>query len=225
MEALGVVPARGGSKGIPGKNLVEVGGRSLLEWACRSGLESDRVSRVVVSTDDEAIADAARRLGADVLPRPVELAGDDVPMLPVLAHALDASGEADAVVLLQPTSPLRTARHVDEAVQLLLDTGADSVVSVVRVPHSFVPSSLLRQEGDRLLPYAQGGAMRRQEKELLFARNGPAVVATRAEVIRSGLLYGADSRAYEMSTEDSVDVDEAFDLEHAAWLLERRERS
>jgi CMP-N,N'-diacetyllegionaminic acid synthase len=225
MDALGLIPARGGSRGIPRKNLVEVAGRSLLEWSCRAALESRELSRVAVSTGDDEIASAAARLGVDVIARPSELSADETPMLPVLAHALDASEGAEAAVLLQPTSPLRTARHIDDVVALLKDSGADSVVSVVAVPHNFGPSSLLRVVGGRLVPLDREGPTRRQAKEQLFARNGPAVLATLAETVRNGSLYGADSRPYEMSSEDSIDIDTMFELELAEFLLERRGRS
>ena len=223
MEVLGLIPARGGSRGIPRKNLAELAGRPLLAWTCTAALESTMLTRCVVSTDDPEIAEAARAEGVEVpFMRPAALAGDETPMHAVVLHALEAVG-ADVVVLLQPTSPLRTARHVDEAVRLLLDGDADSVVSVVRVPHNFVPSSLLAERDGRLVPVAEAGATRRQDKEVVFARNGPAVLATRAPVIRDGSLYGDACAGYEMDVADSVDVDTAFELELAGWLLDRRE--
>ena len=117
MEMLGLVPARGGSRGIPGKNLVPLAGKPLLAWTCEQALASERLTRIAVSTDSEEIAAAARALGVEVIERPPELADDDTPMLPVVAHALEATG-ADAVVLLQPTSPLRRAADIDAAVDL-----------------------------------------------------------------------------------------------------------
>ena len=139
---LGVIPARGGSKGVPGKNLATVAGRPLLAYTADAARTSRRLSRTVVSTDDVAIADAARGLGLDVpFMRPATLAADDVPMLPVLQHALAAIREqgddVDVLVLLQPTSPMRRAEHIDAAVAMLETSGADSVVSVVDVPHQF----------------------------------------------------------------------------------------
>jgi CMP-N,N'-diacetyllegionaminic acid synthase len=225
MSILGVIPARGGSKGIPRKNLAEMYGRTLLEWTCRACAGSRELSRLVVSTDDGDIADIAARLGVDVVSRPAELAGDEVPMLPVVEHALTAAGGADLVALLQPTSPLRRAEHIDEAIDALRGSDADTVVSVVPVPHNLVPSSLLRLVDGKLVPLQEEAPLRRQDKERLFARNGPAVLVTRAEVIRGGALYGGDTRPYVMSPEDSIDVDTPFDLELAAFLLSRRETS
>ena len=222
MELLGLVPARGGSRGIPGKNLAPLAGKPLLAWTCEEALTSDRLTRVAVSTDAEEIAAVARRLGVEVIERPPDLADDDTPMLPVVAHALDATG-AEAVVLLQPTSPLRRAADIDAAVDLWRETGADSVVSVTRVPHRFTPGSQLRRREDgRLEPYEDGTASSRAEKPVLYARNGPAVLVVAAATVRAGSLYGAHSRGYEMSAIDSVDVDEPEDLALAELLLSRR---
>ena len=229
MNVLGVVPARGGSKAIPRKNLASIAGRPLLAYTVDAVRASRRLTRVVVSTEDAAIADAARALGLEVpFLRPVELASDDTPMLPVLQHASRALARdgfaADAVVLLQPTSPFRRAEHIDRAVDLLESTGADSVVSVVEVPHPFTPVSVLRLDGERLHPYLDGDTVaRRQDKPRLFARNGPAVVAVRTPVVvEQGRLYADDTRALVMSAEDSVDIDEPFDLLVAEAVLARR---
>ena len=143
-------------------------------------------------------------------------------MLPVVAHALEATG-ADAIVLLQPTSPLRRAADIDAAVDLWRETGADSVVSVTRVPHQFTPGSQLRQATDgRLEPYEDGTASSRHEKPVLYARNGPAVLVVGAATVHAGSLYGGHARGYEMSTLDSVDIDDLDDLELAELLLSRR---
>jgi CMP-N-acetylneuraminic acid synthetase/SAM-dependent methyltransferase len=218
VNVLAVIPARGGSKGIPNKNLATAAGRPLLAYTADAARAAKRLTRIIVSTDDAAIAEAARDLGLDVpFMRPTALAADDTPMLPVLQHALVAMRDdgfaADVVVLLQPTSPLRRAEHIDAAVDLLERSGADSVVSVVEVPHQFNPVSVLRLDGDRLQPFSSGPLVtRRQDKPRVFARNGPAVVAVRASVVEGGSLYGADSRALVMSREDSLDIDSPRDL-------------
>lgn len=220
MDVVALIPARGGSKGIPRKNLVPLGGRPLLAWTIDAALESRAVTRTVVSTEDDEIAVAARELGAEVLSRPPGLAADDTPMQPVIAHALDELEGSDVLVLLQPTSPLRRAQHVDEAVELLLGTGADSVVSVVEVPHRYRPGSLMALDGDRLVRPADDHAGTRQEKPLVYARNGPAVLALRPGRIGTD-LYGGDCRPYVMGARESLDVDEPFDLELAELLLGR----
>jgi CMP-N,N'-diacetyllegionaminic acid synthase len=221
MTVLGLVPARGGSKGIPGKNLAVVGGATLLARACACALDASLVARTVVSTDNNEIADAAASAGAEVLRRPAELAQDDTPMLDVVRHAVDELA-CEIVVLLQPTSPLRTSRHVDEAVALWKAELPDSVVSVVAVPHAFTPGSLLRLDGDRLEPLDPSAPPDRHAKPRLYARNGPAVLVVGADVVRRGSLYGSDSRAYVMPAEASLDVDSPFELELADLLLTRR---
>jgi CMP-N,N'-diacetyllegionaminic acid synthase len=221
VDVVALIPARGGSKGIPRKNLAPLGRRPLLAWTVDAALGSRAVTRTVVSTDDDEIAAAARGVGAEVLERPLELAADDTPMQPVIAHALEALDVPEVLVLLQPTSPLRRAEHVDEAVELLVASGADSVVSVVEVPHRYRPGSLMALDGDRLVRLADDHAATRQDKPLVYARNGPAVLALRPERIGAD-LYGGDCRPYVMGPRESLDVDEPFDLELAELLLARR---
>ena len=216
---VGLVPARGGSKTIPRKNLVPVAGKPLLAWTLEEAEKSAVLSRTVVSTDSEEIATVARELGAEVLARPPELAGDETPMRDVIDHALRELPGCEALVLLQPTSPLRRAQHVDEAVRLLLETGADSVVSVVEVPHQFRPSSLMSLEDGRLVPLDPEAPLVRQQKPLVYARNGPAVLALRPDRLGER-LYAGDCRPYVMDARDSIDVDGPFELELAELLLD-----
>ena len=138
-------------------------------------------------------------------------------MLDVVRHALTELSP-DVVVLLKPTSPLRRAEHVDGAVRLLLESGADSVVSVVAVPHRYHPDALMDFVDGRVVPH--GTARTRHEKGLVYARNGPAVLAVRSERLGDD-LYGGDCRPYVMDQLDSLDVDEPHDLELADLLLRR----
>ena len=230
MRTLAIIPARGGSKGVPGKNLRPLAGRPLLAYTADAARESRRLSRVIVSTEDPQIRDAARELRLEVpFMRPKELAQDDTLMLPVLQHAVYAMAAqgftAEAIVLLQPTSPLRRGEHIDRAVDLLDTTGADSVVTVVEVPHQFNPVSVLRLDGDRLRPFLEGPPiLRRQDKPRVFARNGPAVLAVRTSVLDGGSMYGDDCRPLLMAAEESLDVDTAADFELLEWLLARSAR-
>ena len=228
---LGVIPARGGSKGIPRKNLARLGGRPLIEYTVEAARASGRLSRIIVSTDDPEISAAARELGAEVpFLRPASLAGDDTPMLDVLVDLLASlvtreGYHPDVLVLLQPTSPFRRAEHIDAAIDLLISSGADSVVTVVTVPHQFTPGSLLELNGDRLTPLMDARpATRRQDKPRLLARNGPAVLAIRTAVItKQNSLYGSDVRGLVMGREESFDIDDPFDLELAELLMTARE--
>ena len=231
MRTLAVIPARGGSKGIANKNLRLLAGRPLLAYTADAVHGSHRLTRAIVSTDDEEIADSARALGLDVpFMRPAPLAADDTPMLPVLEHAvreMNRTGfDAEAVVLLQPTSPLRRAEHIDAAIAMLDSSGATAVVSVVRVPHQFSPVSVLTVEDERVRPFIEGPLLlRRQDKPEVYARNGPAVLAARTSTLLAGSLYGNDCRALVMTPEESVDIDAMIDLEFAEFLLARANQS
>jgi CMP-N-acetylneuraminic acid synthetase len=217
MDVVALIPARGGSKGIPRKNLVDVGGKPLLAWTVEAAKASRIVTRIAVSTDDEDIAAVAEALAVEVLRRPEELAQDETPMLEVVQHALVELGATDVLVLLQPTSPLRSGKNVDEAVALLVESGADAVLSVVEVPHRFEPGSLMAIRDGRLVRSGDS-TPRRQDKPALYARNGPAVLALRPDRLGDD-LYGGDCRPYAMAPRESLDVDDEFDLELARLLL------
>ncbi len=230
MNVLALITARGGSKGIPRKNLAPCGDQPLLYWTCRAATDARCLTRVAISTDDAEIASYASSQGVEVpFMRPAELASDTATSIAVAQHALEAFARAgwsaDVLVLLQPTSPLRTGAHVDAAFALLRD-GLDAVVSVVEVPHRFKPWSVLCAEDGLVHPYDTRELpverTRRQGQPMLYARNGPAVIVTRAPVIASGSFYGDRCAPYLMTPRDSVDIDDAEDLEWADWLLRRR---
>jgi CMP-N,N'-diacetyllegionaminic acid synthase len=220
MRVLALIPARGGSKGFPGKNLALLAGRPLLEWTIQAALDCSCISRTVLSTDDAVIAEAGRRAGAETpFIRPGALAEDTTPALPVIVHAIEtlaASGDLfDAVAYLQPTSPLRAAADVARAIALMAETGADTVVSVVPVPHPYSPTSLMQEGADGRLEFCappEARKFRRQDKERLFARNGPAILLTRTATLLRGELYGPHIRALPMHAFRSVDIDTAEDL-------------
>ena len=232
MNVLGLIPARGGSKAIPRKNIVDLAGKPLLAYTCQAALGCHSLTRVVLNTDDEEIAAVGRRYGAEVpFLRPENLAADETPILPVIQHTLawlekQAGFKTDIVVLLQPTSPLRQAIHIDEAVASMLQSGADTVVSVVAVPHNFNPVSVMRQEENGwLVPFASGEMiLRRQEKPRVFARNGPAILAVRRGVLDTGKLYGERVLPYMMDWAASIDIDEPQDLEVASFWLQFQQK-
>lgn len=232
MQFLGVIPARGGSKGIPGKNLVDLAGRPLIAYTIEAARRSVGLDRFIVSTDDTRIAAFAREQGVEVpFIRPAHLAADDTPMQPVVMHAMAEMERlgfrAEAVMVLQPTSPLRRAEHIDAAVGLMQASAADTVVSVVEVPNPFNPVSLMIEEpGGELVPYAPGEmVLRRQDKPRVFARNGPAILLIRRATIEAGELYGKRVCPLRMELRDSIDIDGPDDLLQAAfWLGQRGSR-
>lgn len=235
-NVLGLIPARGGSKSIPRKNIAPLAGRPLLAYTCEAALESRRLTRVVLSTDDQDIAQVGRGCGVEVpFVRPLELAHDHTPSLCVAQHAVDWLTEhdtwkADVLVLLQPTSPLRQARHIDEALTRMAETDADTVVSAVEVPHRFSPYAVMRLDNGYLhdfwpeaVPFDR---FRRQNLPVLYARNGPAILATEVSVMSERKsFYGERVVPYLMDERDSVDIDTPFDLRLAEWLIIERGRT
>lgn len=227
MRVLGIVPARGGSRRIPDKNLAAVGGRSLVRRALEAAIASGRLAPVVLSSDDPAILAEGERVPAVLLvPRPAELATESALAIDVVQHVLaeierERSQRFDAVALVQATSPLTAPDDIAAAVELLERTGAESAATVVKLDHAVHPLKLKRLEGDRLVPFLEDDAMR-PEHELpeLWVRNG-AVYLTRRDVVDRGLLISPDCRAQVMPPERSVDVNEPIDLAFAEFL-ERR---
>ncbi|GAC1321191.1 MAG: acylneuraminate cytidylyltransferase family protein [Chloroflexota bacterium] len=237
LRVLAVVPARGGSKGIPRKNLQLLAGKPLVARAVEAGLAAGRVDRVLCSTDDQDIAEAARAAGAEVpFLRPADLAADGSEDWPVFMHALDWLDEhehwqPELVVNLRPTSPLRRPSHVDAAIELLLATGADSVkaVSLARQhPHKM----WLRSESGLVEPFLKtafrlerGPDVPRAQLQDVYWQNG-VVDVTRREVIRQQKrMIGQRVAGLVTEAVDSIDIDTPLDLQLAALLLEQRQKA
>jgi CMP-N-acetylneuraminic acid synthetase len=227
MTILGLIPARSGSKGIPGKNERPLAGRTLVERAAAAAFESGVLEHVVLTSDSGTIAALGRAAGADVLERPAELARDDTPMSAVVAHALselERDGRRyDAVALLQPTQPLRRPEHIRAAVQLLEEhPGASSVVSVVAIPAHYAPEYAMRLDGGRLVPYLPAGAVRtrRQDVASAYSRDG-TIYLTRAEFARRGDLYGADCLPLVIDGDESINLDSPADWQRAEARLQQ----
>lgn len=226
MAIIGLIPARGGSKDVPGKNVISCAGKPLLEYTAEAALGANCLDRVILSTDDAAIANVGRECGLEVpFLRPAELATDHANSLGVIVHALDwleSQGTVvDAIVLLQPTSPLRTAHHIRQAVALFQSQKPDALVSVVEVPHQYNPNALMRLEQDVLVPVVDPSEMilRRQEVKPLYARNGPAILILHPNQIRCGSFYTGVTAPFVMSQRDSLDIDTKEDLNLAASRL------
>ncbi len=230
-RVLGVIPARGGSKGIPRKNLFQLHGQPLLAYTVTAALSSHTLTRTVLSTDDEEILMLGRELGVDApFLRPAALAGDDVSSAEVARHALafveaEEQREYDALVLLEPTAPLRTANDVDEAVERLHESDADSVVTVCRVdaPHpvkmQIIEDGLLKP----YLPHLWREGLTRQQLPPVYYLTG-AVYAVRASVIReTGSLWGRSTAPVVMPPERSVNIDSRADLALAEVFLRNRD--
>lgn len=222
---LAVIPARGGSKGIPRKNARVIAGHPLLAYSIASARASRSITTLVVSTEDAELADIAGRYGSTVVQRPPELSGDAVPTAPVVRHALLETEEAegttfDRVITLQPTSPFRRGADIDAAVDLLDDTPASgSVISVVQMKGDH-PVLAKRIEDDLLVDYCvpEPEGTRRQDLPPAFLRNG-AIYLTRRAVVMSGSVRGTAARPLLMPPERSLNIDEPLDLVLAEALL------
>lgn len=221
-KVVGLIPARAGSKGIPNKNIASLAGQPLIAYTIQAALESRLLSRVLVSTDSPTIAQIAKTYGAEVpFIRPPELARDDVPRLPVVRHAVDylENNEGytpDIIVTLQPTSPLRRAEHIDAAIEMLVGTGADAVVSVCEAEHSPYWMRRVDAEG-RLVPLLSGSEtyLRRQDLPVVYRING-AVFAETYAAVRAGVNQPAENICpLIMEQWESIDIDEEYDLKVA----------
>ena len=226
---LALVPARGGSKGVPDKNVKPLAGHSLLHYTARAARESGVVDRIILSTDSPEIADAGRRAGLEVpFVRPATLAADDTPMVPVIVHALSELARQgwspELVVLLQPTSPLRRPDHIRAAVKMLRDTGADSVVTVVEVPRHLSPDYVMRIEDGRLRSFLPEGerVTRRQDARSAYSRDGTVYAFRRSTIEKSGGIYGEDCRPLVIDRSDSLSIDSPADWDEAERLLSRQ---
>jgi CMP-N-acetylneuraminic acid synthetase len=224
MSVLGIIPARGGSKGIPNKNKALFCGKPLIAYTLESATRSN-LDHVIVSSDDAEILAIAKDYGIDTLQRPAELAQDDTPTLPVLQHVVkNTATPCEAIMTLQPTSPLRTEHHINDAIKLFnTHPNADSLVSIVKVPHNMVPSSLMQRDGEFVTALEATSATRRQDKPELWARNGAAIYISSAQLLQTSIL-GDRIIGYEMPYLDSIDIDTHDDFLLAELLYQHRTR-
>ena len=223
MKVLGLITARGGSKGVPRKNVRLLGGKPLIAYTAEIALQAETLSRVVLSTEDEEIAEIGKKYNLDVpFLRPPELAKDSTPSLPVVRHALlslENDGEFyDAVCLLQPTNPLRRSEDIDACVRLLFESNADSVVSVLPVPHEYNPHWVFWMNGSngdgRRLSLAVGAKnpiSRRQDLPPAFHRDGSVYVTRRDTIIEGNSLYGENTQGFEIDARFSANIDTEAD--------------
>ena len=227
MNVLGIITARGGSKGIPNKNLANLCGKSLLEYTATAAANS-KLSRTVLSTDDEKIAVVGRELGIEVpFMRPPELAKDDTPTIPVLqdvVRRLEAEGEQiDAVFTLQPTNPFRTVDDINGAIELLQTTNCDSVISFVDAGEKHpARMKMIDHEGRISNPsFAEEfEGQRRQDLVKLYLREGSVYLTRRKTLMDDNSLQGQDCRAWMIPRERACNIDEPFDLQIAEFLMQ-----
>lgn len=217
---LAIIPARGGSKGVPRKNIREVAGKPLIAWTIEEAQKSRYIDRIVVSTDDLEIAETAGQWGGEVpFMRPSELAQDDTPGIAPVIHMLTHIQPVyDLVVLLQPTSPLRTVEDIDGAISLMMSRKARACVSMVEPDKSPYWMYSLDSSG-KLLPLLDGDYACRQEIPAVYALNGAVYVAESSWLVRMRTFITDETVAYIMPKDRSIDIDTETDLAISAIIL------
>ncbi|EKO3593981.1 acylneuraminate cytidylyltransferase family protein [Vibrio metschnikovii] len=226
-ERVALITARGGSKGLPRKNILPLHGIPLIAWTIRAAINTISIDRVIVSTDDEEIATISKSFGAEVIDRPSELATDTASSMDVIAHAifvLDVDGRKPKdIVLLQPTSPLRTSEHIENAVSIFYEKNADGVISVFEPSYTPIKSYIENTDGSieglysREAPY-----LRRQDLPRAFQPNGAIYIFSVNEFIKNNTFPKKNVFPYIMSIADSIDIDTFEDLRTVEKILKER---
>jgi CMP-N-acetylneuraminic acid synthetase len=226
VKTLGIIPARGGSKGIPRKNLRHLGNKPLIAWTIEQALGATLLDDIIVTTEDEEIADVAKRWGAKVpFMRPPELAQDTTPGIDVIMHALDYAQDFQRIVVLQPTSPFRTSTDIDGIVQFCNDRRAPSGVSIT--PASKHPYWAYTLSNEELAPLLKTDATKKTRQELpqAYNLNGALYLAEIQWLKRTKTLIHDTTLGYVMPTERSIDLDTELDWDWAEFLLEKQKHA
>ena len=228
MYILGIIPARGGSKSVPQKNIRLLAGKPLIAYTIETAQKCKMLDRTVVSTDDDEIAEVAKKYGGDVpFIRSKDLSLDDTPMIPVLQHAVSfiekkENSRVDVVVLLDPTSPFRRAEDIEACIQKLERENADSVVTVCEVEHNpyFV---MMELDDDKLVPLIKSDEVitRRQDAPEVYRLNAAVYAVKRDVLMNSNKIITDNTMAVMMSQELSTHIDHVVDFEFAEYLMEK----
>jgi N-acylneuraminate cytidylyltransferase len=224
-KVLGLIPARGGSKGVPGKNIRVVGGEPLIAWTIKAARNARLIDRVVLTSDDPQIVEVARQHGCDApFLRPPALATDASPTIDAVLHALDHLPGYDYLVLLQPTSPLRTGDDIDECIKYFLTSGADSCATVVECCESPYWMYSVDTTG-RMRPVLGEGATitRRQDLPRCYSLNGAIYVASIPWIRKSMGFLDAETVGWIMPRERSIDIDTERDFEFLQFLMDKQD--
>lgn len=225
---LALIPARGGSKGVPGKNIKDLNGKPLIAWTIEAARKSRYIDKVAVSTDYEAIARVAVKYGAAApFKRPGKLANDNAKMIDVISHCIrffQNTGDIyNIIILLQPTSPLRSARDIDKAIEFFIEKGARAVVSVVECEYSPRLANVLPKDLNMNKFLSKNICNKnRQELKAYYRLNGAVYLADIDFIMNKRDWYGPKTFAYIMKTEGSVDIDNIFDFMLAKFIMKRR---
>lgn len=223
-KVLAVIPARGGSKRLPRKNVLPLNGKPLIGWSIEAAQSSQYIDQILVSTEDQEIASVSSQFGASVPElRPKHLASDTAKTECVLVYTLEKFGnEADILLLLQPTSPLRNGRHIDEALELFVKKQALSVVSVTPCEHSPLWANTLPKDNSMGSFMPLEGLNRSQDLGFFYRLNGAIYVFDTDDLLEKRMIsYGSQTYAYKMENRYSIDIDELLDFEITEFLLNK----
>lgn len=237
-KILAIITARGGSKGIPGKNIKLLGGKPLIAYTIEAAKKSGVFDRIILTTDDQKIADVAKQYGCEVpFMRPAELAGDKVQHLPVLRHAVqwlkdNKSYYPEYVMTLQPTSPFRQPEHIKQAVDIILATKADSVLGVSEIPGHFSPHKAMTMDPAGRLVLFNGNpvrkrVMRRQDLSTCYFSNGTIYLYKTDNLFKGeedAAFLGDDVRACVIGPKYSTDLDTPDDWEYAEFVISKKSK-
>jgi CMP-N-acetylneuraminic acid synthetase len=220
---LAIVPARGGSKRLPRKNILDLEGKPLIAYSIESAFNSQYIDKVVVTSDDDEILSIAEIYGSDTVKRPSALASDAATTFDVVKHAIEKVGAYDYIILLQPTSPLRESIHIDEAIELLDLKNADAIISVCEVEHSPLWANTL-DDSLTMTDFLQKGIDQKRSQELeAFYRINGAIYICRVDKFldQKSFFLQENIFAYKMDREHSIDIDEMIDFELAKLYMGR----
>lgn len=226
MNILAIIPARGGSKGVPGKNIKLLGGKPLLKYTSDSVKNSKLLTKTVLSSEDPTIIKVAKELDLEVpFIRPDELATDDVSSIDVVQHAIKHFEEKgqffDAICLLQVTYPFREKEFIDKAIQKFIDSKVDALVSVIPVPHEYNPHWVFQEDMEGNLKVATGDSQiisRRQDLPKAYHRDG-CIYITKTEFIKQGTFYGNRLGFIKSNPDFYVNIDTMEDWEKAEKFI------
>jgi len=225
MEIIAIIPARGGSKGIPRKNLKPLLGKPLISYSIEHAKKSKYINKVVVSTEDEEIGEISKEYSAEIIERPEELAKDETPTIDVIFHVLEVLGAAivtpKIIVLLQPTSPLRIVKDIDNAIELFLKNDCESVISVCEAEHPAYWSFKIEGEYLKALFENKYWRMRREDLPKVYLPNGAIYVSTPEILHNYKDFYCSKTIPYIMPIERSVDIDNEVDFMLAELFMKK----
>ena len=220
---LAIIPARGGSKRLPRKNILDLAGKPLIAWSIEAGLQSKYIDKVIVTSDDDEILNIAKKFGSETIKRPDKLASDTATSFDAIKHTIENIDRYDYIVLLQPTSPLRTAAQIDGAIELLESKNADAIVSVCEMDHSPLWSNMLPKDGsmnDFIRDEVKN--KRSQDLEPYYRLNGAIyIIKTDKLLEEKSFFIEKNIFAYRMDRESSVDIDEEMDFIIATALMQK----